>query len=155
MKSGTGNNACLFFSELSKVHVKVLHPNCQSKQHSCQSAAHSVALWQVLASSWPFMPDVDFWACNSNNYMSLWDLEALTQMLNLVKKKKKKETQCIRKHQMQQFQRENWKTHTRREQRSAKNSESSQNFSEITTRLSVSIGFLVYLMDSKLHRYIV
>lgn len=70
-------------------------------------------------------------------------------------KKQKKETQCIRTHQMQQFQWENWKTPTHREQRSAKNSESNQNFSEITTRLSVSIGFLVSLMDSKLHRYIV
>lgn len=70
-------------------------------------------------------------------------------------KKKKRKKKDIRKHQMQQFQRETWKTPTHRKQHSAKNPESNQNFSEITTRLSLRIGFLVSLMGSKLHRYIV
>lgn len=63
----------------------VLHPTSQSKQHSGQSPAHSLTLWQVLASSQAFMPVMDFWACNSNNYMSLYCPGALTKILNLVK----------------------------------------------------------------------
>lgn len=32
-----------------------------------------------------FMPVMDFWACNSDNYMSLYSSEALTQILNPAK----------------------------------------------------------------------
>lgn len=64
----------------------LLHPTSQSKQHPGQSPAHSsyfVASTCKLTGQ--FMPVMDFWACNSNNYMLLYDPGALTQILNLVK----------------------------------------------------------------------
>lgn len=120
----------------------LLHPTSQSKQHPGQSPAHSsyfVASTCKLTGQ--FMPVMDFWACNSNNYMLLYDPGALTQILNLVKWQPLNAEggggdlkASFPNERTERYPHTH--THTHREKQDVQNAESDQNFSEITSGLS-------------------